>query len=381
MEVVRRIFRSVAEGMAVRSVRRSLERDGIPAPSGIGRWNQTTIRNIIGSELYAPHTHEEVAVVVDPNVAARLDREALYGLWAWNTRKTTRRKVWDETGGKFKIHYNYAPRPKEEWLFVPVPNAGVPKRVVEDARQSLKDNARKPSQAAKRFWELSGGILRCGECGHTLRPHTSRTRAGTLLHYYSCRSRYNTGPSRDCPNRKHLRAERIEEQIWGFVSGLLRDPERIRDGLNRLIENERANVGRDPERGAEFWSRKLSEVEVERRGYHRLAAKGHMTDEELSAALSELDETHETAARELEAVRVRGEALKRLEDDRDALMESYAGAVKETLEDLEPEERHRIYKLLRLSVRFRPDWPLEVSGIFAEVAEEAEGDLSFCKLS
>jgi site-specific DNA recombinase len=286
MEVVRRIFRSVAEGTAVRSVRRSLEQDGIPAPSGIGRWNQTTIRNIIGSELYAPHTHEEVAVVVDPSVASRLDREALYGLWAWNTRKTTRRKVWDETAGKFKIRYTYAPRPKEEWLFVPVPDAGVLKTVVEDARQSLKDNARKPSQAAKRFWELSGGILRCGECGHTLRPHTSRSRAGTLLHYYSCRSRYNTGPDRDCQNRKHLRAERIEGQIWDFVSGLLRDPERIRDGLNRLIENERANVCRDPERDAEFWSRKIGEVEVERRGYHRLAAKGHMTDEELSAALS-----------------------------------------------------------------------------------------------
>src|SRR5215204_3836783 len=113
MEVVCRIFRSVAEGTAVRSVRRSLERDGIPAPSGIGRWNQTTIRNIIGSELYAPHTHEEVATVVEPDVAARLDREALYGLWAWNTRKTTRRKVWDETAREFKIRYNYAPRPRE----------------------------------------------------------------------------------------------------------------------------------------------------------------------------------------------------------------------------------------------------------------------------
>jgi site-specific DNA recombinase len=46
MEVVRRIFRSVAEGVSVRSVRISLERNGIPAPSGLGRWNHTTIRNI-----------------------------------------------------------------------------------------------------------------------------------------------------------------------------------------------------------------------------------------------------------------------------------------------------------------------------------------------
>jgi hypothetical protein len=62
-------------------------------------------------------------------------------------------------------------------------------------------------------------------------------------------------------------------------------------------------------------------------------------------------------------------------------MESYAGAVKEALEDLKPEERHRIHKLLRLSARFRPDWPWEVSGIFAEVAEAPEHDLSNCKRS
>jgi hypothetical protein len=51
------------------------------------------------------------------------------------------------------------------------------------------------------------------------------------------------------------------------------------------------------------------------------------------------------------------------------------------LDDLAPEERHRVYKLLRLNARARPDWPLEITGIFAEVAEEAEMGLSSCKLS
>ena len=55
--------------------------------------------------------------------------------------------------------------------------------------------------------------------------------------------------------------------------------------------------------------------------------------------------------------------------------------VEETLEDLAPEERRRIYKLLRLGVCFRPDWPLEITGVFAEVREEAESDLLSCKLS
>jgi hypothetical protein len=163
------------------------------------------------------------------------------------------------------------------------------------------------------------------------------------------------------------------------VRGLLRDPKRIRAGIERLIVEERTDAGRDPGRDAEFWSRKMTEVE--RRGYHRLAAKGHMTDEELAAALSELDQVRETAERELETARARGEALKRLEHDRDALMESYAGMVSETLEDLAQEERHRIYKLLRLGVRYRPDWPLEITGIFAQVAEEAEMGSSDSKFS
>ena len=80
-----------------------------------------------------------------------------------------------------------------------------------------------------------------------------------------------------------------------------------------------------------------------------------MTDEELTAALSELDEVRETAERQLESAWAREEALDRLKRDKDTLMESYAGIVREALEDLAPEKRHRIYKLLRLGVLFRPD--------------------------
>ena len=54
----------------------------------------------------------------------------------------------------------------------------------------------------------------------------------------------------------------------------------------------------------------------------------------------------------------------------------YASMVSETLEDFVPEERHRIYKLLRLGFRFRPDWSREIMGIFAQVEEEAETDSS-----
>ena len=61
-------------------------------------------------------------------------------------------------------------------------------------------------------------------------------------------------------------------------------------------------------------------------------------------------------------------------------MESYAGIVREASADLAPEKRYRFYKLLRLGVLF-PDWPLEITGIFSEIGEEAvSSDLSPCKL-
>jgi hypothetical protein len=53
-------------------------------------------------------------------------------------------------------------------------------------------------------------------------------------------------------------------------------------------------------------------------------------------------------------------------------MESYASMVIETLEDLVAEERHRIYKLLKPGVRYRPDRPLATTGVFAQVGEVAE---------
>ena len=62
-------------------------------------------------------------------------------------------------------------------------------------------------------------------------------------------------------------------------------------------------------------------------------------------------------------------------------MESYAGMVRESLEILDDAEPPQIYTLLRLGVRFRPDWPLEITGLFAQVADEAETGSSDSKPS
>jgi hypothetical protein len=122
----------------------------------------------------------------------------------------------------------------------------------------------------------------------------------------------------------------------------------------------------DPEREAKAWLQKLSEIDQERRGYLRLAAKGYITDDELDEILAELEDTREAAEKELQSIRARRVVLEELERDKDALLESYARMTPEALDDLSSEERHHVYKMLRLRVEVSPDSSLDVGGVLGD---------------
>ena len=55
-------------------------------------------------------------------------------------------------------------------------------------------------------------------------------------------------------------------------------------------------------------------------------------------------------------------------------MEYYASAVPGSLDDLVPEERHQVYKMLRLEVLAFPDKSLEVSGAILAGGSEDQDD-------
>ena len=48
------------------------------------------------------------------------------------------------------------------------------------------------------------------------------------------------------------------------------------------------------------------------------------------------------------------------------MLEHYAAIAPEALDSLIPEERHRLYKSLQITVIIQPDTTLEVSGVFGE---------------
>jgi hypothetical protein len=140
-----------------------------------------------------------------------------------------------------------------------------------------------------------------------------------------------------------------------FVSGLLKDPERIRAGVERLIDEVRA-IGRgDPERESKTWAEKREECTRPRKAYQQQQAAGLMTLEELGEALAELEEVRKLAEAELENHAARKSRVEELVKDRDALLEYAAEIVPEGLYSLTGEERNRVYRMLRLEVRPTPE--------------------------
>jgi len=55
-----------------------------------------------------------------------------------------------------------------------------------------------------------------------------------------------------------------------------------------------------------------------------------------------------------------------LERDKEALLDYYAGMTPAALEALTPEERHQVYKMLRLAVEISPDGSLDISGVLGD---------------
>jgi hypothetical protein len=98
--------------------------------------------------------------------------------------------------------------------------------LVDAARESIAKN-KSPSKNGGRFWELSGGIAHCAECG--CRMTTSTVTSGNspkVNFYYRCSRVHHN--EHNCPNRKSHRADWAELLVWGYISKVMKEPEQLR---------------------------------------------------------------------------------------------------------------------------------------------------------
>jgi len=349
MAVVEKIFRLVANDVPVRAVQTRLYAEGIPAPKGGPLWDDRVLRRLITYDVYRPHSFEEIADLVTPEVAARLDPTKAYGIQWFNRKKASVHTITepDGKGGRRYRKRNYVKqRPREEWIAVPVP-AHLSKCLVDRARIALENSKGYERKGLTRGWELRG-ILRC-PCGSGMGTLTSRSKGGASYRYYTCVRRRKLGKICPC-TQKSLGAMEAESTVWSFISDLLQEPKNISAGMETLLEQERATGPQDAAKEAKAWKQKIAECARKRSAYQDQQATGLMTLEELGSKLQELDDARRLAQAELEALTRRQVHIEELEKNREALLESMAEIVPDALEDLTPQERNKIYRMLRLEV-------------------------------
>jgi site-specific DNA recombinase len=286
MALVWRVCRMVGvEGMSLNAVGAKLEAEGIPAPRGGRTWNRPTLRKFILSDVYLRHSYEEVAKIVSGEVAATLDPSAYYGIsWYGKQRHTHSREVRVKDGKKtYPRVKKSVEAPREEWIGVPVPDPGIPREWVLAARDAIKNNE-KVSNCGRRFWELTGGVLRCAACGGAMATtfHPRRN-----MGYYRCSKRYRLGAN-TCSQGRNFRAEDTERDVWGFVSSVIKDPARLRLGLDEMLDREKALSSRAPGEDEEEWLKKLSELEVQEERLLDLYLEGKLESDRYESRVSQL---------------------------------------------------------------------------------------------
>jgi site-specific DNA recombinase len=299
MAHIRRMFRMVGvEGETMAAVTRAFERDGVPTPGGAKCWEATTIRRMIDNDVYLARPYEEmaeeVAAFVSPEVVAPLDPERSYGVYWFNRQRV--KKV--HTGPKRNVREDNDP---SEWIAVPVPDAGIPRQWVEDARAAVKGNARSPD-AGRRFWELKS-LLFC-PCGRRLTTFVARRKYKSkdyFSYHYVCSHQRRHGAG-TCEHARYHTAHEVEGRVRQLIIDLIRRPE-------VMMERVREDVGREKERLQNAtrekvaWVAELAEIERKRDAYEEMRADRDITKDKFRKKVAELDARKTAAERELEVLK------------------------------------------------------------------------------
>ncbi len=314
-EIIRRIFRySVEDGMGAPAIAEALEAGGVPTSTPGARWHAAQVNRILRNETYK-------------------------GTWWYGTVRHTA----TDTG--MRRHA----QPRERWVGIPFPPL-VDEETWERAQELRKRRLTRSPRNTKTF-HLLQHLVRCSECGMLMGPNVIRiqsTRKGgkrysyrlkTPRRYYQC---YGSRAHRlRCREHPMIRAERLEELVWGEVRRVLERPELVAAGLAALEPDEDGGLEDEIART----ERELEGVQLEEDRAIRLYVSGKITEQQL-------DHQRRFIGERLERLRVRLDEYRARESaqaGRRAALEGvaeWARGVGAGLDGLAGEERRELLDLL-----------------------------------
>jgi len=241
-EVVRAIFRNVADGSTLYAEAKRLNdlgvagaghrygsREGVPG----WRWTNTTISGIVRQRAYSG-THE-----------VRIGGDAI------------EREV----------------------------PAIVSPELQERARAALRENKRRPNREGNRRY-LLGGLVRCETCGYGCSGHATWGK-GKRYSYYSCITNKPGKAVKTPPHRApYVRAEWLEETVWADVRRFLENPGEVLERVREQMGSEDGAAELEVRRAD--LEKRLAAKQAEKDRFVRLYTQEHISEEELEVYLADL---------------------------------------------------------------------------------------------
>ena len=330
-EIVQRIFRQyVHEGLGIPSITSQLEEEGVPTgkPSG-KRWYGSHLNRILRNEAYR-------------------------GTWTYGRS----RHVSTEDG---RVTYQ---QPEENWIEIPFPPL-VDERTWDQAQKLRKQRLIRSKRNTKVFYLLQH-LVRCAECGmlfggRATNQNTVRRRGKLYQYHFDTPRRYyqcygmQKHQSR-CRQHPFIRAERLEDLVWGEVTRVLQNPEVIVNGIDSLNVQEDRGAAEELAKA----ERDLRDVQMEEDRCIRLYVSGKITE-------GQLDRQRKFVTERLESLRARVEdfrAQRATDTERQALagrLIEWARNFGEGTDGLNAEQRREILLLLVDSVAIDRDDSVSIS--------------------
>ena len=317
--IVRLVFDMyVNRRLGMFTIAQYLSEHQIPAPKKSSAWQESAVGFILANETYTGHWY--------------------YGkIKRWNSP--------DRRATKIK-------QPRETWIEVSVPSI-IGQEEFDTAGQIRNENKRHRGKQKKHFY-LLGGMLRCGECGHSV---TGRTIGGEKKYrYYKCGVAHN--PKRfsrfslRC-NGPHYCADDIDRVVWEYVKTVYMQPDVLQEALANYRERQ-SEVKSPVLQMIESTQKALEAAEQGKARLLRGYTSGVLSLDDIATEKLELDKRAVDLARALEELRkelhatpaaIGPEVLDAIEQDAAALREGLL------LADNDPQAQRRILEQVDIEGR------------------------------
>ena len=212
-EVVRMLYRwLIDERTTVRQILKRLAAGPWRPRNGKRLWSNSVVHHILSDPVYTGTAYTNRHVFVLPRKP-----------------RTTGPRAGTPTCRK--------PRPRAEWIPVPVP-AIIDESTRQSASEQLARNSALSYRNNTRHDYLLRCLLTCRTCGLSMFGVTTSGAGGRRVHrYYNCHGKDTVARDRDCRcPQAPTKVEELDAAVWGHVRRLLEDPATLAAQFEELAQ-------------------------------------------------------------------------------------------------------------------------------------------------